>query len=294
MPKRNPPRLTAAEAAMPTSTSGARRDVAANYGDDPLKAVQMAAFDRGFPTTQVKLEFVDDAYASWRNQEFGFFPPTGLRISAARLYEAGKIAEVGVVTGDVDGVVYVRVSTRDGLKVLTEMVAQHRATAPMDRESATEELGGADRSLSFLKEHNSGVDFSEANDLMNQARTKFKELAFVKGADFRPVVTLTTKAIAVANATVNDNLADRNRRTAKSIGEEERVETEIQAAFAMKNPNDTRNALIDQFKALRAMGGSDPEWKPRDNGGLRQGISNRPGDGRRGNFPMGRTRHFAR
>jgi len=272
-----------------------RRDVERNYGGDSVKAALMQAHDRGLPTTRVYATMTDEVRAAYNGQAFGYASFKGILISAARLVESGELKASG--NSDAEGRVPVNIDSLATLEKLVGMVVAHRESLPVDREDAVEELGQATRSLEFLVGHNNGVDFSGANGLMTQARAEFKEMAFDKGADFRPVVRLLTEAVTSANDAVNESLASRNRRTAATIGEEDRIETEIQTALAMKNPSDVRNALIEQFKVLRGMGATDPEYKPRGDN-YRQGTGNRPdrNDGqRRDGYPNGlRRQRFSR
>lgn len=290
MAKNNPVKLDASfeeqmQAEVPATPMAEQRDIEKNYGGDERKASDMQAFEQGLPTTRAFVTYVGAAEAAWKNQKYGFFPPIGLAISAARLYEVGRIAEVGVVTGTKDNTVNVRVETEAGFKVLADMVTEHRKTGPVSKFDLLKELdvnrqGSALATIEFLRGNNRGVSFAETDRLVAEAREVAKATLNAKGTNFRPAYDLVVEAVAATHAAVNGRLAGKATTMADSVSATDEYQPRIVAALSSNDQNASRKTLLDVITELRTLhGAQDPDWKPRD-GDQRRGMGNQPDRGR--------------
>jgi len=303
MAKNKPVKLDASfeeqmAAEVPATPEAEERDIEKNFGGDEVKAALMAAHEQDLPSTRAFVTYAGAAEAAWKNQKYGFFPPIGLAISAARLYEAGRITEVGVVTGTKDNTVNVRVETEAGFKILADMVTEHRKTGPVSKFDLLKELdvnrqGSVLATIEFLRGNNRGVSFTETDRLVAEAREIAKATLATKGTNFRTSYDLIVEAVAATHAAVNGRLAGKATTMATAVNASEEYQARLVAALSSIDPNAGRKTLLDIITELRTLhGAQDPDWKPRDNGDQRPGIGNRP-DRLRGGEGYGRkTQHM--
>lgn len=280
------------QAGTPTAE---RRDVERNYGGDSLKASISKAVDAGEkPSTPIWLELSDE---QWARYQAGI----GTAREVARI---GLVVSAGqrVFAGDPDftpkgmknGKPLVRVETDGQLDTLVDDVLTHRATRPMTREDATRAMANVQGTLDHLVEHNRNVDLVSFRARLEAARKEYLQ-ATVAGdtpasqLDFRTFVGAVEAVGREAEEVVEEHIASRNVRMGENVGLD--VSAKVATARTLASARDRRNALLAIGKDLYEGGARDPQHPSQQRRDERQGIANRPDNGRRRDgYPGGRKR----
>lgn len=272
--------LAAASATVEEAAADAKptpRDIEQNYGGDAVKAQAMKAFDAGLPQTRVFVKFATDevnqTYTSWKGTDKET-PFDALRISLARLFEAGAFSEGGEFAGQHKG------SNDKGMPVIevTElllekahaMYREFKASRPVTKAEASEALlkaVGPEGAVTFVKRVSRGkANLAEAEELAGKAASAFRTVALAPANStdpiFREIYTNATEAVASANHANKEHIRKRALDLAKVLGNEAEVKDRIIAALKKSDKeyrDDLLEAITSMKAAIQSSGLEDPE-----------------------------------
>ena len=168
--------------------------------------------------------------------------------TVAKAVKDGKIAN-GTVYDDK----YIVVLTASQLAEVFTMARAYQATLPVDVDAAKQAVSYAEAAIGFAKANNSGLDLSEAEDKLAEAKTALKSLVFKKsaGADFRPIVDLANEATTTAKTAVVEHLTQRANALAKETDTQSQLEQVL--ADLPTDLDQARKALVEFIKQARTL-----------------------------------------